>query len=93
MQPEPELPCLQGIIKHSLIILLNVLEQDPKAPGPYLFSDGQNMYNGVVLVCTVNVYIPASLGRRTILRYHRVLSCQQVRYVGKVRFSMYRSHC
>ena len=31
--------------------------------------DGQNMYNRVVLVCTVNVYIPSSLGRRPILRY------------------------
>ena len=43
--------------------------RDPRAPRPYLFSDGQNMYNRVVLVCTVNVYIPASLGRRPILRY------------------------
>ena len=34
-----------------------------------LFSDGQNMYNRVVLVCTVNVYTFASLGRRPILRY------------------------
>ena len=34
-----------------------------------LFYDGQNMYNRVVLVCTVNVYIPASLGRWLILRY------------------------
>ena len=43
--------------------------QDPKATRPYLFSDGQNMYNRVVLVRTVNVYIPASLSRRTMLRY------------------------
>ena len=35
----------------------------------YLFSVGQNMYNRVVLACTVNIYIPASLGRRPILRY------------------------
>ena len=38
-----------------------LIVQDPKATRPYLFSDGQNMYNRVVLVCTVNVYIPASL--------------------------------
>ena len=37
--------------------------------GPYLLSEGQNMYNRVVLVYTVNVYIPASLGRWPILRY------------------------
>ena len=42
--------------------------KDPRAARPYLFSDGQNMYNRVVLVCTVNVYILASLGRRPILR-------------------------
>ena len=46
-----------------------VIVKDPKASRPYLFSDGQNMYNRVVLVCTVNDYIPASLGRRSILRY------------------------
>ena len=40
--------------------------QDPRAARPYLFSDGQNMYNRAVLV---NVYMPASLGRRPILRY------------------------
>ena len=43
--------------------------KDPRAARPYLFSDGQNMYNRVVLVCTVSVYIRASLGRRPILRY------------------------
>jgi hypothetical protein len=36
-----------------------VIVQDPR---PYLSPDGQNTYNRVVLVCTVNVYIPASLG-------------------------------
>ena len=34
---------------------------DPRAARPYLFSDGKNIYNQVVLVCTGNVYIPASL--------------------------------
>ena len=48
--------------------LHNVIVQDPRAPGPYLFSDGQNMYNRIVSVGTVNAYIPASLGRRSILR-------------------------
>ena len=28
---------------------------DPRAARPYLFSDGQNMYNPVVSVCTVNL--------------------------------------
>ena len=42
------------------------MNQDPRAARPYLFSDGQNMYNRVVLVilvcvilfivCTMNVY-------------------------------------
>ena len=41
-----------------------LLGQDSRAARPYLFSDVQNMYNRVVLVCTVNVYIPASLGQR-----------------------------
>ena len=36
------------------------LVQDPRAPRPYLFPEGQNMYNQVVLVCTVNIYIPSS---------------------------------
>ena len=43
--------------------------QRSQGPRPYLFSDGRKIYNLVVLVCTVNVYIPASLGRRPILRY------------------------
>ena len=60
--------CLkQDIIPVTLTI--SVVGRDPRTPRPYLLSDGQNMYNRVVLVCTVNVYIPASLGRRPILRY------------------------
>ena len=53
----------------ELPVLVAVI--DPRTPRPYLFSDGQytSMYNRVELVCTVNVYIPASLGRRPILRY------------------------
>ena len=39
-------------------------------------------YNRVVLVCTVNLYIPASLGRRPILRY-------QVLQVRKKLYSLY----
>ena len=54
-----------------------MLVQDTRAARPYLFSDGQNMYNRAVLVCTVNVYIPASLGRRPIL-------CYQVQQVGNL---------
>ena len=46
-----------------------IVVQDPIGPRPYLFSDGQNMYNRVVLVCTVKVYIHARLGRGPILRY------------------------
>ena len=41
--------------------------------GQILFSDGQNIYNRVVLVCKVNVYIPASLDRRSILRYLEIV--------------------
>ena len=40
--------------------LSRVIVQDPRDPRPYLFSNGQNMYNRVVLVCTVKVYIPNS---------------------------------
>ena len=40
---------------------MNFIVKDPRAARLYLFSDGQNMYNRVVLVCTVNVYFPASL--------------------------------
>ena len=46
-----------------------LLGRDLRAPRPYLFSDGWNMYNREVLVCTVNVYIPAIMGWRPILRY------------------------
>ena len=50
----------------------------------YLIYYGQNMYNLVVLVRTANVYsyIPASLGRRPILRY-------QVLQVHKILYSLY----
>ena len=59
-----------------LIILLltpsihcSLLVKDPRAPRTYLFSDVQNMYNKVVLVCSVNVYTSDSLGRGPILWY------------------------
>ena len=48
--------------------LLEVIGRDLRAARPYLFSDGQNIYNQVVLVSTVNVYISVSLGRRPILQ-------------------------
>ena len=48
-----------------------LLVQDPRAPRPYLLSDGHNLYNRVVLVCTARVYIPTSLGRQPIPRYLR----------------------
>ena len=57
------------------------MEQDPRAPVSYLFSDGENMYNRVVLVCTVNLYILASMGRRPILRH-------QVLYVRKIELTL-----
>ena len=56
--------------------------KDPSAGRPYLFSDEQNMYNQVVLVSTVNIYMPASLDRRPVLRY-------QVLQVGKQLYSHY----
>ena len=48
---------------------LNHTVQDPRAARLYLFSDGQNIYNRIVLVYTLKVYIPASLGRQPNLRY------------------------
>ena len=53
--------------KVNSLMSIKIIVQGPRAPGLYLFSDGQNMYNRVVLVCTVNLY--ASLGRRSILWY------------------------
>ena len=50
-----------------------LLGQDSRAARPYLFSDVQNMYNRVVLVCTVDIYMHASLGQLPILRYYRYL--------------------
>ena len=44
-------------------------DQDPWAPRSYLLSNTQNVYNRVVLVLAVNIYIHASLGQRPILRY------------------------
>ena len=32
-----------------------LIVEDPRAARPYLFSDGENTYNRVVLLCTVNV--------------------------------------
>ena len=37
-----------------------IIDQDPRAPRPYLFSDAQNVFDRVVLVCTVSVYILAN---------------------------------
>ena len=55
--------------------------KDPRAARLSLFSDGQNIYNRVVLVCTVNVHIPPCLGRRPILRYYRYLrNCTHFTY-------------
>ena len=58
------------IINEKFQVIVTVLiDQDPKAPRPYLFSDAQNVYDRVVLVCTVSICILASLGGRPILRY------------------------
>jgi hypothetical protein len=55
--------------------------ENTRVARPYLFPNGQNMYNRVVLVCTMNVYIPANLGRRPIIRYNRYLqNCTHFTY-------------
>ena len=55
-------------------------------------SDGQNMYSRVVLVCTVNVYIPASLGRPPILRY--LQNCTHFTYSLRTdSYVSYRVYC
>ena len=69
-------------MRHCMPFSGSLIVQDPRAARPYLFSDEQNMYNRVVLVCTVNLYMPASLGRRSILRY-------QVLQVRKKLYSLY----
>ena len=45
---------METAVCRAMAIML--LEQDPRAPRPNLFSDEQNMFIRVVLVCTVNVY-------------------------------------
>ena len=70
-----------GIDRVATLLLTHTVE-DPMDARPYLFSDGQIEYNRVVLVCTVNVYIPDSLGRRPILRY-------QVLQVATTLYSLY----
>jgi hypothetical protein len=52
-----------------IISMTYLIGRGPRAPRPYLFLDGTNMYNQIVLVYTVNVYIPANLGRPPILWY------------------------
>jgi hypothetical protein len=62
------------------------------AARPSLFSDEQNMYNRVVLVCTANVYIPTSLGGRPILRY--LQSCTHFTYsVRTDSYVCFREYC
>ena len=62
--------------KGSVII---IIVRDPRAARPYLFSDGQNMYNRVVSVCTVNIYIPD--GQFSDTRYYRYLqNCTHFTY-------------
>ena len=60
-------------LSRSLIFMyssrVTLIVQDPRVARHYFFSDGQNMYNPVVLLCTVNVHMPVSLGRRPILKY------------------------
>ena len=60
---------MKSITGNSVNLIIIIIDQDPRAPRPYLFSDAQNIYDRVVLVCTVSVYKFASLGRRPILRY------------------------
>ena len=67
--PRPSFNCCPFTPDTGLEFFIFFIVKDTRAARPYLFSDGQNMYHGVVLVCTVNVYIPASLVRRSILRY------------------------
>ena len=40
----------RNTIQHLLMV------QDPRTPRPHLFSDGQNMYNRVVLVCSERIH-------------------------------------
>ena len=49
--------------------LVFLITQDPRISRPYLFSDWQNIYKSLVLMCTVNVHIPASLSRDPIRKY------------------------
>ena len=74
------LKCICTLSQNLLICAkqysLKYIDQDPRAPRPYLFSDAQNAYDSVVLVYTISVYMLASLGQRPILRY-------EVRQVSK----------
>ena len=65
--------------------------QDPSAARPYLFSDGQNMYNRVVLVCTVNVYIPLAWtnGQFSDTRYYIYLRGCLAPTIGLTAYKLY----
>ena len=57
--------------------------QDPRAPRSYLFSDGQNMYNRVVLVCTwtYTYPLPWADGQFSGTGYYRYLqNCTHFTY-------------
>ena len=73
-----------------------MLQHSSPRSRPCLFSDGQNIYKPVVLVCTVDVYILASLGRRSILRYqvlqvrtHIIYSLRTDSYVSCMEYKQF----
>ena len=46
---------LLHIRKEAEVTWIEINVQDPRAARPYLFSNEQNMYNRVVLVCTMKL--------------------------------------
>ena len=53
-----------------------------------------NMYNRLELVCTVNVYIPAIMGRRPILRYQVLKNCTHFTYSQRTdSYVICREYC
>ena len=75
------------IVMLGVIKLLSLVLRESYSPRSQvhqnLFSGGQNIYNRAVLVCTVNVHMPASLGRRPIFRYqvqNQSSDCKQSEY-------------
>ena len=78
----------EGILNMAHIV------QDLRAARPYLFSDGQNMYNPVVLVCTVNPLACADGQFSGPMYYRYVKNCSHFTYSLRTdSYVCFREYC